>query len=177
MKYGAPKALMFAVVTFVAKYRAYLESAHFKLHVESRALFWLKTYSMNQSYLGRWIVRLDGYHLLIEHRMRDKHKNTDSLSKKSEFYEGLEPKQANQAEFKEGFSFVDKETCEALPLTRWLDKCGHPIAGHPEIPVEQSAVTMILSKRDPVPLDLLLRSNLIQQDLSRMKIQQGILSS
>ena len=87
MKYGAPKAEMFAVVTFVEKYRAYLGSAPFKLRVDNRALSWLKTYSMDQSYIGRWIVRLDGYHIIIEHRMHDKHQNADSLSKKTEFYE------------------------------------------------------------------------------------------
>ena len=170
MKYGAPKAELFAVVIFVEKYRAYLGSAPFKLRVDNRALSWLKTYSMDQSYIGRWIVRLDGYHMIIEHRMRDKHQNADSLSKKTEFYERLEQKQANQAETKEGFSFLDKETYEALPLTRWLDKSGHPIPGHPELPVEKAAEIKILSKRDPVPLDLLLRSNLVQQELSRMNI-------
>ena len=170
MKYGAPKAEMFAVVTFVEKYRAYLGSAPFKLRVDNRALSWLKTYSMDQSYIGRWIVRLDGYHMIIEHRMRDKHQNADSLSKKTEFYERLEQKQANQAEIKEGFSFLDKETYEALPLTRWLDKSGHPIPGHPELTVEKAAEIKILSNEDPVPLDLLLRSNLVQQELSRMNI-------
>ena len=170
MKYGAPKAEMFAVVTFVEKYRAYLGSAPFKLRVDNRALSWLKTYSMDQSYIGRWIVRLDGYHMIIEHRMRDKHQNADNLSKKTEFYERLEQKQANQAEIKEGFSFLDKETYEALPLTRWLDKSGHPIPGHPELLVEKAAEIKILSKEDPVPLDLLLRSNLVQQELSRMNI-------
>ena len=93
----------------------------------------MKTYSMDQSYIGSWIVRLDG-HMIIEHRMRDKHQNADSLSKKTEFYERLEQK---QAEKKEGFSFLDQETYEALPLTRWLDKSGHPILGHPELPVEK----------------------------------------
>ena len=146
MKYGAPKAEMFSVVTFVEKYRAYLGSAPFKLRVDNRALSWLKTYSMDQSYIGRWIVRLDGYHMIIELMMRDKHQNADSLSKKTEFYERLDQKQANQAEIKEGFSFLDKETYEALPLTRWLDKS------------------------DTVPLDLLLRSNLVRQELSRMNI-------
>ena len=43
MKYGAPKAEMFAVVTFVEKYRAHLASAPFKLRVDNRALSWLKT--------------------------------------------------------------------------------------------------------------------------------------
>ena len=38
MKHGAPKAEMFAVVTFVEKYRAYLGSAPFKLRVDNRAL-------------------------------------------------------------------------------------------------------------------------------------------
>ena len=87
MKYGAPKAEMFAVVTFVVKYRAFLGSESFKLRVDNRALSWLKTYSMDQSYIGRCIVRLDGHNMIIEHRTRDKHQNADSLSKKTEFYE------------------------------------------------------------------------------------------
>ena len=55
-------------------------------------------------------------------------------------------------------------------MTRWLDKSGHPIPGHLELPVEKAAEIKILSKKDPVPLDLLLRSNLVQQELSRMII-------
>ena len=53
MKYGAPKAEMFVAVTFVENYRAYLGSEPFKLRVDNRALSWLKTYSMDQSYIGR----------------------------------------------------------------------------------------------------------------------------
>ena len=116
---------MFAVVLFVEKYRAYLGSAPFKLRVDNRALSWLKTYSMDQKNIGRLIVRLDGYHMIIEHRMRDKHQNADNLSKKTKFHERLEQRQANQAEIKEGFSFLDRKTYEALPLTRWLDKSGN----------------------------------------------------
>ena len=115
MKYGVPKAEMFAVVTFVEKHRAYLGSAPFKLRVDNRALSWLKTYSMDQSYIGRWIIRLDGYHMIIEHRMRDKHQNADNLSKKTEFYERLEQKQASQAEIKEGFSFRTKKLMKRFP--------------------------------------------------------------
>ena len=170
MKYGAPKAEMFLVITFVEKYRAYLGSAPFKLRVDNRALSWLKTYSMDQSYIGRWIVRLDGYHMIIEHRTRDKHQNADSLSKKTEFYERLEEKQANQSEIKDGFSFLDKETYDKLPLTRWLDKSGHPIPGHPDLPVETAAEIKLLARGEPVPLDLLVRSNLVQQELTRLGI-------
>ena len=64
---------MFAVVKFVKEYRAYLMRAPFKLRVDNRALFWLKSYPMDQSYISHWIDRLDGYHMIIEHRMRDKH--------------------------------------------------------------------------------------------------------
>ena len=53
--------------------------------------------------------------MIIEHRMRDKHQNADSLSKKTEFYERLEQKQANQAEIKEGFSFLDMKLTKRFP--------------------------------------------------------------
>ena len=76
--------------------------------------------------------------MIIEHRTRDKHQNADSLSKKTEFYERLEEKQAN------------KETYDKLPLTRWLDKSGHPIPGHPELPVETAAEIKVLARGEPV---------------------------
>ena len=109
MKYAAPKAEMLAVVTFVEKYRAYLCSEPFKLRVDNRALSWLKTYSMDQSYIGKWIVRLDGYNMIIEHRKRDKHQNSDSLIKKTEFYERQEQREADKPEIKDGFSLWTKK--------------------------------------------------------------------
>ena len=116
MKYGAPKAEMLAVITFLGKRRAYLGSEPFKLLVDNRALSWLKTYSMDQSYIGRWIVRLDGYNMIIEHRTRDNHENVDSLSRKTEFYKRQEQREADRPEIKDGFSFMDKETYDCLPL-------------------------------------------------------------
>ena len=121
------------------KYRAYLGSALFKLRVDNRALAWLKTSSMDQKYIGRCIVRLDGCHMIIEHRTCVKHQNADSLSKHTDFYERLEEKQANQAEIKNGFSFLDKETYDKLPLARWLDTSGHPIPGQRELQKEKAA--------------------------------------
>ena len=135
MKYGAPKAEMFAVVTF-----AYMGSAPFKLRVnKEQSTVLVEDVLVGQSYICRWIVRLDGYHMIMEHRMREKNQNADSLSKKIEFYERLEQKHANQAEIKENFSFLNKDTYEALPLTRWLEKSGHPIPGHPELSVDKTA--------------------------------------
>ena len=58
--------------------------------------------------------------------------------KKTEFYDRPEEKQANQAEIKDGLSFLDEESYDKLPITRWLDKSGHPILGHPELPVEMA---------------------------------------
>ena len=84
MKYGAPKPEMFEVVTFVEKHRSILGSEPFKLRVDKRALSWLKTYSMDQSYIGRWwIERMSGYDLIFKHRTRDQNQNTDSLSTKT----------------------------------------------------------------------------------------------
>ena len=164
MKYGAPKAEMFAVVTFVEKYRAYLGSEPFKLRVDNRALSWLKTYSMDQNYIGRWIVRLDGYNMIIEHRTRNKHQNADSMSKKTEFYERQQQREADRPEIKDGFSFMDKETYDSLPLTRWLDKSGKPIEDHPELPKETPEKT-ILKKKRGMPIGIMLKSKIVRETL------------
>ena len=69
--------------------------------------------------------------MIIEHRTRDKPRNADSLSKKTE------QKEAERPEIKDGFSFMDMETYDSLPLTRWLEKSGKPIENHPELPKER----------------------------------------
>ena len=81
---GAPKAELFAFVTFVEKYMAYLDSEPFKLPNYGYTTGHLKTYSMDKSYIRRSIVWLDGYNMIIEHRTRDKEQNADSLSKKTD---------------------------------------------------------------------------------------------
>ena len=105
---------------------------------------------MDQSYIGRWIVRLDGYHMIFEHRMRDKHQNADSLSRKTEFYKRLEQKQANQVGIMEGFAFLNKKTYEALPLMRWLHKSGHPTPGKPRVTGGKGSGNKNLIKEEPV---------------------------
>ena len=164
MKYGAPKTEMFAVVTFVEKYRTYLGSEPFKLRVDNRALSWLKMYSMDQCYIGRWIVRLDGYNMIIEHRTRDKHQNADSSSKKTKFYERQEQREADRPEIKDGFSFVDKETIDSLPLTRWLDESGKPIEDHPELPIDHEA-KKILKRSSGMPMEIMLKSKIVRETL------------
>ena len=61
------------------------------------ALSWLFG-SLDQSYIGRWILILDGYNMIIEHRTRDKHQNENILSKKTEFYEKQQQRKADRLE-------------------------------------------------------------------------------
>ena len=163
-KYGAPKAEMFAVVTFVEQYRTYLGSEPFKLRVDNRALSWLKTYSMDQNYIGRWIARVDDYNMIIDHRTRDKRQNADSLSRKTEFYESQEKRKADRPEIEDGFSFRDKELHDTLPPTRWLDKSRKPIEDHPDLPTELEAKE-ILKRSLGMPMEIMLKSKIVGETL------------
>ena len=102
--------------------------------------------------------------MIIEHRRRDKHQNDDSLSKKTEFYERQEQREADRPEIKDGFSFMDKETYDSLPLTRWLDKSGKPVEDHPELPKEPPEKT-ILKKTQGMPIGIMLKSEIVRETL------------
>ena len=102
--------------------------------------------------------------MIIEHRTRDKHQNADSLSKKTEFYERQEQREADRPENKDGFSFMDKETYDSLPLTRWLEKSGKPIEDHPELPKERPEKT-ILKKTRGMPIGIMLKSKIVRETL------------
>ena len=101
--------------------------------------------------------------MIIEHRTRDKHQNADSLSKKTELYERQEQREANKPK-KKGFSFMDKETYDSLPLTRWLEKSGKPIEDHPELPKEPPEKT-ILKKTRGMPILIMLKSKILRETL------------
>ena len=102
--------------------------------------------------------------MIIERRIRDKHENAHNLSKKMEFYERQEQREADKPEIKDGFSFMDKETYDSLPLTRWLDKSGKPIEDHPELPEERPERT-ILKKNGGMPMDVMLKSKIVRETL------------
>ena len=102
--------------------------------------------------------------MIIEHRTRDKHQNADSLSKKTEFYERQEQREADRPEIKDGFSFMNKETYDSLPLTRWLDKSVIPIEDHPELPKEPPEKA-ILKKNRGIPLGIILKSKIVRETL------------
>ena len=102
--------------------------------------------------------------MIIEHRTRDKHQNAESLSKKTEFYERQEQREADRPEIKDGFSFMDKETYDSLQLTRWLGKSGKPIEDHPELPKEPPKKT-IWKKTRGMPIGIMLKSKIVRETL------------
>ena len=165
-KYGATKSEMFAVNTFVEKYKANPGKVPIKLRVDNRALSWLKTYSMDQSYIGRWIVRLDGYNMIIDLRTRDKHQNADSFSKETELYERQEQREADRVKIKDGFSFMDKQMYDNLPLTRWPEKTGQPIEEYPELPTEHQEKA-ILKRNSGMPMEVMLKSKIVRETLEQ----------
>ena len=86
------------------------------------------------------------------------------MSKKTEFYERQEQREADRPEVKDGFSFMDKETYDSLPLTRWLDKSGKTIEDHPELPKEHPEKTM-LKKSRRIPIEIILKSKIVRETL------------
>ena len=102
--------------------------------------------------------------MIIEHKTRDKHQNLDSLSKKTKFYERQEQREAERPEIKDCFSFMDKETYDSLPLTRWLHKSCKLIEDHPEQPKERPEKT-ILKKTRGMPMGIRLKSKIVRETL------------
>ena len=86
------------------------------------------------------------------------------MSKNTGFYERQEQKEADTPEIKEGFSFMDKETYDSLPLTRWLDKSGKPIVDHPELPAEHET-KKILKRETGTPMEMMLKSKIMREIL------------
>ena len=103
--------------------------------------------------------------MIFEHRTRDKHQNAGSLRKKTEFYERQEQREADRPELKDGFSFMDKETYDSLPLTKWLDKSGKPIEDHPELPTEHQGKA-IREKSSWMPIEIIIKSKIVRKTLN-----------
>ena len=114
-KYGAPKLEICAAVTFVKKFHSFLALRKFILRVDNQALSWLKTYSMDENLIERWLVVLDQYDFGVEHRPRHKHTNADGMSKRSNYYRLKEELLSRQPEVRAGFNFMDQKTYDSLP--------------------------------------------------------------
>ena len=144
MNYGAPKLEMYAVFYFIEKFHSYLAGREFTLRVDNQALSWLKTYSMDQAMIGRWIARLDQYHFKTIHRPRTQHRNADGLSKRTNDYVHREKIVEALPEVSKGFSFMSQKDYEELPTVPYIDKHGKFIRNHPELPPEARAQLPVL---------------------------------
>ena len=150
LNYGAPKLEMYAFFLFIEKFHSYLAGRGFMLRVDNQALSWLKTYSMDQAMIGRWIARLDQYHFKTIHRPRTQHRNADGLSKRTNDYLHWEKIVEKLPEVRKGFSFMSQKDYEKLPTVPYIDKHRKFIPNHPELPPEARAqlpVLYILRKR------------------------------
>ena len=105
---------MYVVFYFVEKFHSYLAGREFTLRVDNQALSWLKTYSMDQAMIGRWIARLDQYHFRTIHRPRTQHRNFDGLSKKTNDYIHREQILEKLSEVSEGFNFMSQKDDDDL---------------------------------------------------------------
>ena len=128
---------MYAVFYFVENIHSELAGREFTLRVDNQALSWLKTYSMDQTMIGRWIARLDQYHFKTIHRPRTQHRNVDRLSKRTNDYILRERILETLPEVSEGFNFMSQNDYDNLPTITYFDK--HLIPNHPEIPPEARA--------------------------------------
>ena len=145
-KYGAPKLKMYAAYYFILKNHSYLCPRKFTLRVDNQALSWLKTYSMDQAIIGRWIVALEKYHFSIEHRIRTQHRNADGLSKRTNDYEKNEKQLKGLPAIADKWNFLSQEEYDKLPLAPWFDVQGRVIPDHPELPTHLQKLT---SQRSP----------------------------
>ena len=127
---------MYAVFYFIEKFHSYLTGREFTLRVDKQALSRLKTYSMDQAMIGRWIAPLDQYHFKTIHRPRTQNRNADGLSKWTNDYIHRERIVDTLPEVSEGFNFMSKEDYEDIPTVPYFDKRGHLIPDHPELPPE-----------------------------------------
>ena len=144
LNYGAPKLELYAVFYFVEKFHSYLAGREFTLRVDNQALSWLKTYSMDQAMIGRWIARLDQYHFKTIHRPRTQHRNVDGLSKRANDYINREQILEKLPEVSEGFNFMSQKDYDELPTVPYIDKRGHLIPDHPKFPPEARAQLPLL---------------------------------
>ena len=136
LNYGAPKVEMYVVFYFIEKFHSYLADREITLRVDNQAFSWLKTYSMDQAMIGRWIARLDQYHFKTVHRPRTQHRNADGLSKRTNDYMHREKIMEKLPEVSDGFNFMSQKDYEELLIIPYFDKQEHLIPSHPDFPPE-----------------------------------------
>ena len=104
--------------------------------------------------------------MIIDLRTKNNYQNADNFSKETEFYERQEQSEADKVKIKDGFSFMDKETYDNLPFTRWPEKTGQPIEDYPELPTEHQEKA-ILKRNSGMPMEVMLKSKIVRETLEQ----------
>ncbi len=147
-RYGAPKKEMMAVVYFVKKFEAFLSRREFLLRTDNSAIKFLKTYRMDLDMLGRWIQMLNGFHMRIEHRLRNKNQNADALTKAGQYQRLVEERDGTE-DCPERFEFCTKEYYDSVSVYSNIDKQGR---FHREKLTNQSKVKQRKEREEQISL-------------------------
>ena len=81
MNYCTTHRELLAVVSMTKRFRHYLLGRRFLLRTDHSSLRWLLNYRDVDGMLARWLVKLQEYDMLIEHRPGRLHGNADGLSR------------------------------------------------------------------------------------------------
>ena len=125
---------MYAAYHFIVKNHSYLCPRKFTLRVDNQALSWLKTYSIDQALIGRWIMALEKYHFYVEYRPRTELRNANGLSKRTNDYRWREHQLEKLPPVAERWNFLSQDEYERLLTAPWFDIQGRIIPIHPELP-------------------------------------------
>lgn len=81
-KYCTTYKELLAVVTFVKQFRHYLLGRKFTVRTDHSSLRWLLNFKDLDGMVGRWVMYLSTFDMVIEHRKGVLHGNADGLSRK-----------------------------------------------------------------------------------------------
>ena len=141
---------MYAAYHFFVKNHSNLCPRKFTLRVDNQALSWLKTYSTDQTLIGRRIMALEKHHFRVEHQPRTQHRNADGLSKRTNDCRWRERQLEKVPPIAERWNFLSQDEYERLPTAPWFDQQGRVMSNHPELPIH-------LKNLQPNPPDLVQR--------------------
>ena len=79
--YCVTRRELLAIVMFIKQFHHYLYGAHFLVRTDHAALYWLMRKKDPEGQMARWLIFLQSYDMIIEHRPGVRHGNADALSR------------------------------------------------------------------------------------------------
>ena len=118
-RYSVSRREMLAILTFVEKFACHLVGRVFTVRTDCSSLVWLMNYAWENNALAtRWIARLQGFSFKVIHRLRNKNKAADALSKLPQAYQQVHDEWASMMKNKEGshpfLEFLTESTSQEI---------------------------------------------------------------